>query len=178
MIRKVIEMGHESVLEHASFTFAVEGISRACSHQLVRFRVASFSQQSQRYCFLGDNFRYVTPATIPEDGRYEQLMETIGELYAAYVAEGVPAEDARFILPNACETNIVITMNCRELLHVFALRCCVHAQWEIRAMAEEMLRLVKEIAPSVFEKAGPNCVRGFCTEGPRSCRPELVRGSM
>ena len=179
IIANVIGMGHTSVLEHASFNFAIEGISRACSHQLVRFRVASFSQQSQRYCFLGEDFEYVTPSSIagniPMEQAYGSFMQAAGELYAELVAQGVPAEDARFVLPNACCTNIYLTMNARELWHMFNLRCCIHAQWEIRELANRMLVMVKQVAPILFDKAGPNCARGFCTEGKRSCNPQLVR---
>lgn len=173
LIQKILDNGHTSVLEHASFTFAIEGISRACSHQLVRFRHASFSQQSQRYVTFKDNFLYVTPPSIKGSTvarEYFEAMEQLAVLYDALIAEGIPAEDARFILPNATETKIVMTMNARELLHAFSLRCCSHAQWEIRDTFNEIKRLVKEVAPITFAKAGPSCeTKGRCSEGSRCC---------
>lgn len=195
-IAMLASIGHESPLEHVSFTFAIEGISRACSHQLVRHRIASYSQQSQRYVAM-DNFEYVTPpeiADLPEAAEifenemkraaesYERLAELLTEKHtAAFVAEGMDEksarqkarkkanEDARFVLPNACTTKIIVTMNARTLLHFFRLRCCNRAQWEIRDVAREMLRLAAAAAPSLFEKAGPACVSGSCTEGKMSC---------
>ncbi|MCD6320311.1 MAG: FAD-dependent thymidylate synthase [Candidatus Desulfofervidaceae bacterium] len=180
-VRKIVASGHESVIEHVSFTFAISGISRACSHQLVRHRIASYSQQSQRYV-KAENFHYIIPPTIanqPELKRiYEETMAELQQKYNAIVAKleeaGVKGEkarqDARFILPNACETRIVVTMNCRSLLNFFALRCCERAQWEIRALANEMLRLCKEKLPAVFAEAGPKCKKlGYCPEGKRSC---------
>lgn len=172
--------GHESVLEHATFTFAIEGISRACSHQLVRHRMASYSQQSQRYVKM-DGFDYVVPESIKNSETiwrneyvcdeistlewYEKLMSELSEQYSQLVKVGIPEEDARYILPNACKTNIVMTMNARELRHFFSLRCCERAQWEIRELAEKMLDLVKEVAPALFEDAGPRCKQmGFCPE--------------
>lgn len=174
-IRKVRDMGHLSVFEHASFTFAIEGISRACSHQLVRFRVASFSQQSQRYCFLGEDFGRVKPpsieANLSASNMFDIMMNDIGRAYNYFVKEcSIPAEDARFVLPNACETNIIVTMNARELIHAFGLRCCTHAQWEIRNMFNKMLPMCREKAPVLFEKAGAPCdVNGTCPEGSRCC---------
>ena len=167
--------GHESVLEHWSATFAIEGISRACSHQLVRHRLASYSQQSQRYVNM-DGFEYVTPESISRrrDGdsdpyfylqEYEHLMAEISKLYKGMVDAGIPEEDARYILPNACCTNIVVTMNARELRHFFGERLCTRAQWEIREMAEKMLDEVKKVAPVLFENVGPKCLRlGYCPE--------------
>ena len=171
---KIMSLGHHSVLEHVSFTFGVEGISRACSHQLVRHRLASYSQQSQRYVtFTGDTFPQVVPASIatrPEQQKvFAEAMEACAIAYRALVAAGVPAEDARFVLPNAAETKIIVTMNARELRHFFELRCCERAQWEIRAMAIEMLRLVKPLAPTLFADAGPGCVAGACPEGKMTC---------
>ena len=171
--------GHESVLEHATFTFAIEGISRACSHQLVRHRMASYSQQSQRYVKM-DGFDYVVPESIRTkvgiwwsevDGLqstlevYDSLMKYIQELYMRMCKAGIPEEDARYFLPNACCTNIVVTMNARELRHFFSLRCCERAQWEIKEVAERMLELVREVAPTLFEDAGPQCKKlGYCPE--------------
>lgn len=189
LIRRVLSMGHASVLEHVTFTFGVEGISRAASHQLVRHRIASYSQQSQRY--VAAEFGYVEPQTIrgkrvrdPDTtaaprraretapllhARFEEHMKSSAKLYADMVKAGIPAEDARFVLPNATETKILVTMNARELHHFFSLRTCRRAQWEIRAMAMEMLRVAKEKAPLLFESAGPGCVRGRCPEGKMSC---------
>lgn len=170
---KIMSLGHQSVLEHASFTFGVDGISRVTSHQLVRHRVASFSQQSQRYVSHKERFAVVTPDSIAGNPEHLKLFEAqvaaVHAAYAALVEAGVPAEDARYLLPNATETKIIITMNARELLHFFAVRCCERAQWEIRAMAIEMLRLVKPVAPTVFEKAGPGCLGGPCPEGAMCC---------
>ena len=170
---KIMSLGHQSVLEHASFTFGVDGISRVTSHQLVRHRVASFSQQSQRYVSHKERFAVVTPPTIAENPEHLALFDAqVAALHAAYgalVEAGIPAEDARYLLPNATETKIIITMNARELLHFFGVRCCERAQWEIRAMAVEMLRLVKGVAPTVFEKAGPGCLAGPCPEGSMCC---------
>lgn len=180
-LEKLIEVGHLSPVEHASFTFAVEGISRACSHQLVRHRLASYSQQSQRYVGEDDRFSYIIPPVIREDSElrllFENLMEETGKAYK-YIVEKLGTksesaesaqEDARFVLPNATETKIIITMNARELLHFFSLRLCNRAQWEIREMAYQMLKLVKPLAPVVFRHAGPPCLRGKCPEGSRTC---------
>ena len=161
--------GHDSVLEHATFTFAVEGISRACSHQLVRHRLASFAQQSQRYVKM-DGFEYVMPEGFKKSPIVEELftdyMEFIAEKYKLLVDYfGIPEEDARYILPNACKTNIIVTMNARELRHFFSLRLCTRAQWEIRQLAEKMLDCVREVAPTLFEDAGPRCKKlGYCPE--------------
>lgn len=176
-----LESGHESVLEHASFSFAIEGISRACSHQLVRHRMASYSQQSQRYVKAPYvDVRFVTPISISQNTKlidgvskppgqvnyeYLQLMRLIGRMYEQMIDAGIPEEDARYILPNACYTNLVVTMNARELRHFFSLRCCERAQWEIKELAEKMLGLVKEVAPTLFEDAGPRCkALGYCPE--------------
>ena len=171
VLGKIVGMGHHSVIEHASFTFSVEGVSRSLTHQLVRHRVASFSQQSQRYVSLNEP-TFVTPPKIAEDEEclkvYNETMEAIWKAYNK-LAETVPPEDARYVLPNGCTTNITITMNARELLHFFRLRCCNRAQWEIREMADEMLRLCKEVSPTIFAKAGPPCVTGKCPEGKLSC---------
>lgn len=164
---------HESVIEHASFTFRVEGVSRALLAQITRHRLASFSVQSQRYVDMSA-MPYVVPPSIYEDRElleaYTDLMDRIKGFYAAAVDAGVPAEDARFALPNACCTQFVMTMNARELRHFFSLRCCNRAQWEIRELADRMLRLCKEAAPGLFKNAGPGCVRGKCPEGKRGCK--------
>ena len=196
-IEMLASIGHESVFEHVSFTFGIEGISRACSHQLVRHRIASYSQKSQRY--VNENgFEFITPPEIEElpeaKAEFDRLMEQITESYdkiadlltanhtARLTAEGLDKktaaskarklanEDARFVLPNACETKIVVTMNVRSLFNFFEHRCCNRAQWEIRAVAEEMLRLCKGAAPNIFCHAGPSCVvSGKCPEGKMSC---------
>jgi thymidylate synthase (FAD) len=178
---KIMSLGHHSVLEHVSFTFGVEGISRACSHQLVRHRLASYSQQSQRYVtFAGDDFPQVVPVSIATNAEcqavFDQAMQACAAAYQSLVAAGVPAEDARFVLPNAAETKIIVTMNARELRHFFTLRCCERAQWEIRLLAIEMLKLVKPLAPILFRDAGPGCVAGPCPEGAMTCgKPAEMR---
>ncbi|WP_400239809.1 FAD-dependent thymidylate synthase [Methanomethylophilus alvi] len=173
MLRHVIGMGHHSVIEHAVFTFSVEGVSRALTHQLVRHRIASFSQQSQRYVRLSEP-TYVVPETVKRDPEamkvYEETMDGIWDSYSKLIGMGIPAEDARYVLPNGCTTNITITMNARELLHFFSMRCCNRAQWEIREMADEMLRLCKEVSPVIFSDAGPACIRGPCPEGKKTCK--------
>lgn len=168
----IVGMGHTSVVEHAVFTFSVSGVSRALTHQLVRHRMASYSQQSQRYVSLSDP-TYVVPHTVEGDpeaaGIYAETMEAIWDAYSRLEALGIPAEDARYLLPNGCTTNITVTMNARELLHFFSLRCCNRAQWEIRELADRMLALCREVSPTIFADAGPACVRGPCPEGPKSC---------
>ncbi|MBR3410145.1 MAG: FAD-dependent thymidylate synthase [Candidatus Methanomethylophilaceae archaeon] len=172
VLSRIVGMGHHSVIEHAVFTFSVEGVSRALTHQLVRHRMASFSQQSQRYVSLTEP-TYVTPHTIEGDPeaekRFEETMDSIWKAYRDLEEMGIPAEDARYLLPNGCTTNITITMNARELLHFFSLRCCNRAQWEIREMADRMLELCMEVSPVIFKDAGPPCVRGPCPEGKLSC---------
>jgi len=171
VLRHVVASGHHSVLEHASFTFNVSGVSRALTHQLVRHRLASFTQQSQRYVKLKDK-GYVTPDTIENSSfaeEYHSMIKKISEFYQRMMDNKIPPEDARYILPNAAETSIVITMNARELLHFFTLRSCNRAQWEIRALSDEMLKQCKAVAPTIFEKAGPGCIRGPCPEGKFTC---------
>lgn len=177
-IEKLLDMGHESVFEHASFTFGVEGVSRVLLAQLTRHRLASFSVQSQRYVSYENGFGYIIPPRISELGeeaveRYKSQMETMQTWYTewqALLGTGERSnEDARFVLPNACETRILMTMNVRELRHFFSLRMCSRAQWEIRAMATEMHRLCMEVAPALFADAGPACLRGKCAEGEKTC---------
>ena len=172
VLSRIVGMGHHSVIEHAVFTFSVEGVSRALTHQLVRHRVASFSQQSQRYVSMRSP-TYVTPHTVEADEEAERIfdetMSAIWDAYSRLEAMGIPAEDARYLLPNGCTTNITITINARELLHFFSLRCCNRAQWEIREMADRMLELCLEVSPVIFRDAGPPCVRGPCPEGKLSC---------
>lgn len=192
----LMDMGHESPIEHASFTFGVEGVSRSLLAQLTRHRLASYSVKSQRYVREGQ-FEYVIPPEIAADEEakaiyiqamendqhaYNQLTERLKakhlarllsegmeEKKANQAAEKQAIEDARFVLPNACETKLVVTMNARSLMNFFHHRCCNRAQWEIRALADEMLRLVREVAPTLFSHAGPSCVGGRCPEGGKSC---------
>ena len=178
-LEKIMESGHLSVLEHATFTFAVEGVSRVLLAQLTRHRIASFSVQSQRYVSLAETFSYIIPPAIKALGeeavaRYQAQMDQMQAWYVEWQQElGAKGEksneDARFVLPNACETRLIVTMNVRELMHFFELRCCQRAQWEIRALAEEMLRQCKQAASVLFANAGPGCVRGKCPEGAKSC---------
>lgn len=182
VLSTVIKSGHLSTLEHASYTFAVDGVSRALTHQLVRHRIASFNQQSQRYVKFTDGVPVVKPGTVAaneEAGRiFDETVDAIEAAYARLLEMGVPAEDARYLLPNAAESKIVITMNVRELLHFFSLRCCNRAQWEIREMAHRMLELARPTAPYIFMDAGAGCVRGACPEGKMTCGnpyPKVVR---
>ncbi len=177
-VERVMGMGHESVLEHASFTFAVEGVSRVLLAQLTRHRLASFSVQSQRYVSYADGFNYILPPQIDALGpeaaeEYDRQMKTIHGWYLGWqekLADGEHGnEDARFVLPGACETRLLVTMNARELRHFFSLRMCSRAQWEIRALATAMHRVCMEIAPLLFADAGPGCLRGACPEGEKSC---------
>lgn len=195
-LNMLMSLGHESPIEHVSFTFAVEGVSRTLSHQLVRHRIASYSQQSQRYVKL-EQFEYIIPPSIeviPEAKKLfiktmEQQQKAYNELSlmlkekhlrrlveegydegkAGKMAEKMAIEDARYVFPNACETKIVFTMNARSLLNFFSHRCCNRAQWEIRRMADEMLKEVKKVAPNLFKHAGPSCISGPCPEGSMTC---------
>lgn len=173
VLTTIMSSGHFSTLEHASYTFAVDGVSRALTHQLVRHRIASFNQQSQRYVKFADGLEVVKPDTIAGDPErsavFDRAIDAALEAYRALLDAGVPAEDARYLLPNAAETKIVITMNVRELLHFFNLRCCNRAQWEIREMAHKMLELARPTAPFVFARAGAPCVSGACPEGKMTC---------
>ena len=195
-IKKLTDLGHQSPLEHCSFTFGIEGISRSLTHQLVRHRIASYSQKSQRYVAEGQ-FEYIIPPeieSVPEAKElfikamecdqmvYDNLVEILKQKHfqtireyetnikkAEQLAEKKAIEDARFVLPNACETKIIMTMNIRTLLHLFEERCCNRAQWEIRQMANVMLDICKKVAPTLFANAGASCVRGRCKEGKMSC---------
>ncbi|MEG1932331.1 MAG: FAD-dependent thymidylate synthase [Pygmaiobacter sp.] len=199
-VEKLASMGHESPTEHVSFTFAIEGVSRSLLAQITRHRIASYSVQSQRYVRM-ENFEYVIPPEIAEDpaslAAYHEMMaqqaksyETLAailkekhkkelleagddEKSAARKAEKLAIEDARFVLPNACGTKMVVTMNARSLNNFFAHRCCTRAQWEIRALADEMLRLVYAVSPALFTTSGPPCVKGPCPEGRMSCGKTL-----
>ena len=178
-LEKLMQMGHLSVLEHASFSFLIEGVSRTLLAQLTRHRIASFSVQSQRYVSYEKGFGYIVPPAIEELGEeavreYETQMQTMHQWYVDWQQKlgacGEKSnEDARFVLPNACETRLVCTMNLRELRHFFALRMCMRAQWEIRAMAEEMFKACYKVAPILFADAGPECLRKGCSEGAKSC---------
>ncbi|HXK77716.1 MAG TPA: FAD-dependent thymidylate synthase [Oscillospiraceae bacterium] len=196
LVNMLAEMGHESPLEHVSFTFTIEGVSRVFLAQMTRHRIASYSVQSQRYV-RKDSFEYILPPSIAADPEaaeeFQKAMNAASESYERLaailekkIAEGLTAsgideekahkqaekqaiEDARFVLPNACDTKMIVTMNARSLRNFFRLRCCNRAQWEIRAVADEMLRLCKEVAPTLFAKAGPPCVAGPCPEGKMSC---------
>ncbi len=195
-LKMLMDLGHESPIEHVTFTFAAEGVSRVLTHQLVRHRIASYSQQSQRYVKL-EQFDYCIPPEIEknqktkelfinameEDQRYynditnilfedhfEKLLKSgYSEKKAKSMAEKKAIEDARYVFPNACETKIVFTMNARSLFNFFRLRCCNRAQWEIRELATEMLRLVKGVYPTLFKNCGPSCLIGPCPEGEMTC---------
>ena len=195
-IKRLIDLGHESPVEHVSFTFGIEGVSRALLAQITRHRIASFSVQSQRYVGM-KNFEYVLPPeieSIPEakeeflkameedaehyeslrtkliSGHFKKNLEAgMDEASARRAAEKQANEDARFVLPNACTTRLIVTMNVRELFKFFSLRCCNRAQWEIRAVADEMLRQVRMICPILFRNAGPSCLTGKCSEGAMTC---------
>lgn len=177
-IRILTGMNHYSPFEHASFTFAIEGVSRALLAQITRHRIASFSVRSQRYVSEGD-FNYIIPPAIEALGteaveKYKSQMEQMLEWYRDWQTALGDAgeksnEDARFVLPNACETKMILTMNARELLHFFSLRCCNRAQWEIRDIAWQMLEEVLKVAPAIFCNAGPGCLNGPCPEGKKCC---------
>lgn len=187
-LNMLMSYGHESPIEHVSFTFAAEGVSRSLTHQLVRHRLASYSQQSQRYVKL-DQFEYIIPPEVEGNERakeiyikameqcqksYDELSEMLKTKYIddgmkEKAAEKKAIEDARYVFPNSCETKIVFTMNARSLMNFFRHRCCERAQWEIRTMADEMLKEVKKIAPTLFKYAGPSCVNSSCPEGTMTC---------
>lgn len=184
----LMSYGHESPIEHVSFTFAAEGISRSLTHQLVRHRIASYSQQSQRYVKL-EQFEYIIPPEIERDEEakkifiqsmensqksYNDLVEILQNKYmkdgmSKASAEKKAIEDARYVFPNACETKIVFTMNARSLMNFFKHRCCNRAQWEIRELAYSMLIEVRKVAPILFKYSGPSCVNAPCPEGKMSC---------
>jgi thymidylate synthase (FAD) len=173
VLKQVLALGHTSVIEHSSFTFAISDVSRSLTHQLVRHRIASYSQQSQRYVNLTEP-NYVIPPTIVKSKKmktaYEDTMRLIWGQYNKLLEMKIPAEDARYVLPNATCTNIMVTMNARSLLNFFELRCCLHAQWEIRMLANKMLAEVKKVAPVIFKEAGPSCkTKDICPEKKTSC---------
>lgn len=192
----LMDLGHESPIEHVSFTFGIEGVSRTLTHQLVRHRIASFSQQSQRYVKL-EQFEYIIPPAIEENEKakklfnkameedqkyYDEIVDILYKNhYKKYIEEGLSEkqstskaekqaiEDARYVFPNACETKIVVTMNARSLMNFFRLRTCNRAQWEIRELAISMLKEVKKVYPILFKKSGPGCINGPCPEGSMTC---------
>ena len=180
-VKSIVASGHQSPLEHVKFTFAVEGVSRALTHQLVRHRLASYSQQSQRYVKEKD-FDFIIPPSIEKNAQakneFEKLMAAIQQGYTKLlmlmgqdnISGEAANQDARFFLPQACETKIVVTMNCRELLHFFEHRCCSRAQWEIRGLANKMLEICIQKLPAVFSEAGAKCeILKFCPEGEKFC---------
>jgi len=175
IIRRVLGYGHESVIEHACFTFFIEDISRSLTHQLVRHRIASYTQQSMRYVDLTKSESYfIKPESVAGQeelaGLFDEVMTHCKTVYDTLRKKGIPPEDARFVLPIATQTKIAVTMNARELRHFFAMRCCLRAQWEIRELANRMLRTCKAVSPSLFENAGPSCVKlRHCPEGELSC---------
>ena len=174
-LRKVVPdtFPDDGLLPHLTYIFAIEDISRACSHQLVRHRTASYSQQSQRYIPVRRlRERVVIPPSVSEKAldEYMSLIEGASEAYGSLVDRGVPREDARFVLPNATETSLLFTVDGRSLLHFFGIRCCNRAQWEIRALADRMLAEVRREEPALFGRAGPYCYQlGFCPEGRFTC---------
>jgi len=173
VLKTIITSGHTSTLEHASYTFAIDGVSRAMTHQLVRHRLASYNQQSQRYVSYAEDPCFIVPPDIDADPERRQVfLQACADAFIAYrqmIESGVAPEDARYLLPNAMETKIVVTMNVRELLHFFELRCCKRAQWEIREVALRMLDLAEPTAPYIFMDAGASCRRGPCREGKMTC---------
>ncbi|MBP1759240.1 MAG: thymidylate synthase, flavin-dependent [Firmicutes bacterium] len=171
-VRKLREMGHLSPFEHVSFQFSIDGVSRALSHQLVRHRIASYSQRSQRYV-EEKGFEFVIPPSVERNqealGRFKTVMARLQEDYRELL-NCVPAEDARYVLPNACTTSLMASFNARSLLNFFEHRTCIRAQWEIRFLAEKMLELVRNVAPNLFSEAGPTCItQGVCRQGTYSC---------
>jgi thymidylate synthase (FAD) len=173
ILKHVMKLGHTSIIEHSIFTFAISNVSRSLTHQLVRHRIASYAQQSQRYVNLKKP-NYVTPPKIAKNKKmkeaYDKTMQGIWRQYNKLIEIGIPSEDSRYILPNAACTNIIVTMNARSLLNFFELRCCQHAQWEIRQLANKMLIEVKKVAGTIFEKAGPLCKsKCICPENKKEC---------
>ena len=173
VLKVIITSGHLSALEHASYTFAIDGVSRAMTHQLVRHRLASYNQQSQRYVTYAEEPAFIVPPDIEADpvrrAEFLGVCRASFDAYRAMLDAGTAPEDARYLLPNAMETKIVVTMNVRELLHFFELRCCKRAQWEIREVALRMLDLAEPTAPYIFMDAGASCRRGPCREGTMTC---------
>lgn len=170
-LKIAMDGGHESVMEHANFTFLIEGVSRVLLAQLTRHRLASYSVESQRYC--GANLDLVVPDSMVRPELVDDIIDAkkaVEKLYKKATKLGVPDEDARYLTFQAGKTTLMVTMNARELRHFFSLRCCSRAQWEIRHLARQMLALCQDVAPAIFADAGPGCVRGNCPEGEKSCR--------
>ena len=171
-LQKLSDLGHQSPIEHVSFTFAISGVSRALLAQITRHRLASFSVRSQRYCGFNSS-DFVKPPSIAKsdvEDTFDEALSQCKDLYDSLIDADIAKEDARMVLPNAAATSMVVTMNARELLHFFSLRCCTRAQWEIRNLANEMVKLVKKAAPNLFAKAGAACIQlGYCPEGQFSC---------
>lgn len=170
-VEKLESLGHESPFEHVSFTFAIEGVSRVLTHELVRHRLSSYSQRSQRF-ISEEQFEYYTPPTIASSAfekDYDEVIKREKNLYEIMVKNGIPKEDARMVLPNATHTRIIVTMNVRTLWNFYRLRCCQRAQLEIRTLAYRMLKLCQETSPTLFKHAGPACMKGYCPEGNMSC---------
>ncbi|NLM38042.1 MAG: FAD-dependent thymidylate synthase [Firmicutes bacterium] len=178
-INKLVDYGHLSPFEHVAFTFAITGVSRALSHQLVRHRIASYSQRSQRYVDEAAFPVVVPPTVAAEPAAREEFMRVINQIRDGYnrlTALGIPKEDARYLLPNACQTQLIMTMNARSLQHFFGLRCCRRAQWEIRELAWRIRREVIKVAPLLFRETGPAClVQGRCSEGAMTCGRPFTR---
>lgn len=176
-LRGALLSGHQSIMEHASFTFRVEGVSRVLLTQLTRHRIASYSVQSQRYC--GANLDVVIPDSMVDPDLDDEIVEVrraVEKLYDKAISLGKPAEDARYFTLQGGVTSLIVTMNARELRHFFSLRCCNRAQWEIRELARRMMAECSVVAPELFKDAGPGCLRGPCPEGKRSCGHPMKRG--
>lgn len=204
-IDRLMSMGHESPIEHVVFTFGIEGVSRSLLAQITRHRIASYSVKSQRYVNEGQ-FEYIIPKEIEKDEEakeifikamqddektYNRLADILRDKhYRTFISEGMDEksakrsaekkaiEDARYVLPNACETKMIVTFNARSLINFFHHRCCERAQWEIRDLACEMLRLVRNVCPSIFKNVGPRCISGPCPEGKMSCGKMLEKRKM
>lgn len=204
-IDRLMSMGHESPIEHVVFTFGIEGVSRSLLAQITRHRIASYSVKSQRYVNEGQ-FEYIIPKEIEKDEEakeifikamqddektYNRLADILRDKhYKTFISEGMDEksakrsaekkaiEDARYVLPNACETKMIVTFNARSLINFFHHRCCERAQWEIRDLACEMLRLVRNVCPSIFKNVGPRCISGPCPEGKMSCGKMLEKRKM
>ena len=179
-LRGALESGHESVAEHAGFTFRIGDVSRVLLAQLTRHRLASFSVQSQRYCGIPYNMAMPESVRNASSHVYDVFLDAVESSHKAYdwlIENGIPAEDARMVAPEGETTELVMTMNARELRHFFSLRCCNRAQWEIRELARRMLAECSVVAPALFKDAGPGCLRGACPEGKRSCGKPMKSGS-
>jgi thymidylate synthase (FAD) len=168
LVKKVLDSGHHSTIEHCQFVFSISGVSRACTHQMVRHRHMSFCEKSQRYVTEKGQFEYVVPPTIKDQlllDEYNEFMGKISDFYAKMIEQGIPAEDARFVLPNAATSSMIASLNLRELIHLANLRLCTNAQHEIRAVVQKMCDLVISKEPWLEEYLQPKCVKnGYCDE--------------